>query len=84
MANFHDQQAMILENLRDAGCDAHLCESVLHYLCTAQIEQIPHALCLLRHYKRQLLMQLHEDERKIDRLDYLIHQLNQMVHNQKG
>ena len=81
MANLHDQQAMILENLQDAGCDEHLCQEILHYLCGAQI---PYALCLLRQHKRQLLARLHDNEYKIDRLDYLMYQLNQMVNNQEG
>lgn len=84
MANLHDQQAMILENLQDAGCDEHLCQEILHYLCGAQIKQIPYALCLLRQHKRQLLARLHDNEYKIDRLDYFMYQLNQMVNNQKG
>lgn len=81
MANLHDQQAMILENLQDAGCDEHLCQEILHYLCGSQIS---YALCLLRQHKRQLLARLHDNEYKIDRLDYFMYQLNQMVNNQKG
>ena len=47
MVNLHDQQAMILENLQDAGCDEHLCQEILHYLCGSQIS---YALCLLRQH----------------------------------
>ena len=81
MANLHDQQAMILENLQDAGCDEHLSQEILHYLCGAQIS---YALCLLRQHKSQLLARLHYNEYKIDSLDYFMYQLNQMVNNQKG
>lgn len=81
MANLHDQQAMILENLQDAGCDEHLCQEILHYLYGTQI---PYALCLLRQHKKQLLARLHDNEYKIDRLDYFMYQLNRMANNQKG
>ena len=84
MAHFLDQQALVLDGLRDAGCDASLCQAVLQYLNAAQEEHVEHALCLLRRHKRMLLSQLHEDEHKIDVVDYLIYHIQQGHREEKG
>lgn len=84
MAHFQDQQALLLDGLRDAGCDANLCRTILQYLNTDQEEPVEHALCLLRQHKRTLLSQLHDEEHKIDVVDYLIYHIQQGHREQKG
>ena len=84
MVHFQDQQALVLDGLRDAGCDASLCQAVLQYLNAAQEEHVEHALCLLRQHKRTLLSQLHEDEHKIDVVDFLIYHIQQGHREEKG
>lgn len=84
MAHIQDQQALVLDGLRDAGCDASLCQAVLQYLNAAQEEYVEHALCLLRQHKRTLLSQLHEDEHKIDVVDFLIYHIQQGHREEKG
>ena len=78
MANIHDREALLRENLKDAGCDAMLAAQILDDL---QRKDLSGALFLLRRHKAQLLKQLHNDGCRIDCLDYLIFQL---THHQKG
>ncbi len=56
-------------NLRDAGCDEAL---------IAELDALPTAcakLCRLKTYRRDLLDGIHAEQRKLERLDYLIYQL---------
>ncbi len=68
-----------LRNLRDAGCDD---ERIREY-CTIAAKPLPEAaVCgqqarLLIGYRKELLNQLHEDQRKIDCLDYLLYRLRE-------
>ena len=70
-----------LTNLRDAGCDEAL---------VAELEALPSScarLCRLKSYRRELLDGIHDEQRKLECLDYLIYQLrreaqqNCCVHN---
>lgn len=59
----------IIDNLRDAGCSEEL------------IEQYTYAdsgcarICLLKQYRRELLENIHSEQKKLECLDYLIYQL---------
>lgn len=72
MANALDDYAVLLQNLRDAGCNDDLSHQVLQYV---QKDRASCALCLLKQHKQSLLAQLHVDEQRIDSLDYLIYRL---------
>ena len=68
-----------LQNLEDAGCDA---ETVRCYCeCAKQAEKTPLAkreqMRLLTLYRRDLLKQLHECQRRLDCLDHLLYQLRE-------
>lgn len=77
MANIHNEYAVLLQNLQDAGCDRRLIEEVLRVLDPDKIYMPGHAIRLLRKHRKTLLQQLHDDERMIDSLDYLIYKLHQ-------
>ena len=69
----------VLQNLTDAGCDAALIEAYRKLsetsACEAEITQ--EQTRLLCEYRRDLLNRLHEDQRRIDCLDYLLFQLRE-------
>ena len=62
----------LLDNLRDAGCDA---ETAAQFMALEETGALPEQLRLLSAHRRQLLDQLHQAERRIDCLDYLTYRL---------
>ena len=72
MPEASDKQAILRENLKDAGCDPDMirrCEAL------AQSEKQGELMRVLSLHRRVLLDAVHENERRIDCLDYLIYQL---------
>ena len=68
----------IIQNLKDAGCDEGVIQTFMNDLqCGKQIE----GTHLLQKHRRKLLDHLHQAQRKIDCLDYLLFMLNK---EQKG
>ena len=71
MPEVSDAQAILRENLKDAGCGPDMncrCEVLAHGEKKAELMR---ALSL---HRRALLDAVHENERRIDCLDYLIYQ----------
>lgn len=64
----------ILQNLKDAGCDYNITDNIIALIKTG--DRMP-VLNLLAKHRKQLLISLHEDQKKIDCLDFLIFNLNQ-------
>ena len=62
-------------NLEDAGCDP---ETVEEFLALDGEGKTGEQLKLLARQRRQLLDRGHREEKRIDCLDYLAHQLNKM------
>ena len=62
----------LLENLEDAGCDSNFSE---RFLVLERSGQYREQLRLLSDHRRLLLNRLHQEERRIDCLDYLVYQL---------
>ena len=62
----------LLDNLEDAGCNSQFME---RFLALEQSGQYREQLRLLSDHRRRLLGCLHQEERRIDRLDYLVYQL---------
>ena len=60
----------ILENLTDAGCSAKEIETAKS-LCEAG--QADALIIHLRKCRCHLMDELHQSQRKVDRLDYLVH-----------
>ena len=72
MPEASDAQAILRENLRDAGCDPDMicrCEVLAHGKKKGEL------LRVLSLHRRALLDTVHENERRIDCLDYLIYQI---------
>ena len=72
MPEASDAQAILRENLKDAGCDQDMicrCEVL------AQGEKKGELMRALSLHRQTLLDAVHENERRIDCLDYLIYQI---------
>lgn len=59
----------ILENLKDAGCEQNFINEFFKYDKKTQLN-------LLKNHRINLLDRLHESQKQIDCLDYLIFNLN--------
>ena len=74
----------ILQNLQDAGCQ----EDVIKQYC--ELEAQPRSIDLIRRDQKMLLVRqrkellddLHQCQRKIDCLDFLLYQMNQKKANE--
>lgn len=69
-----DREAVI-ENLKDAGCNESFVEDFL--VCYDRKEK-EKQLKLLEDWRKNLLHQIHKEEKKIFCLDYLIHKLQKV------
>ena len=71
MPEASDKQAILRENLKDAGCDPDMirrCEVLV------QSEKQGELMRILTLHRQSLLDAVHENERRIDCLDYLVYQ----------
>lgn len=66
----------ILQNLKDAGCDSNITDNIIALIKTG--DRMP-VLNLLAKHRKQLLISLHEDQKKIDCLDFLVFNLKQKI-----
>ena len=72
MPEASDAQAILRENLKDAGCDQDMicrCELLAE---SKKRGELMRALSL---HRKALLNAVHENQRRIDCLDYLIYQI---------
>ena len=78
MPEASDKRAILQENLKDAGCDPDMirrCEILV------QGEKRGELMRVLSQHRRALLDAVHENERRIDCLDYLVYQLEKQAKN---
>lgn len=66
-----NQKEAVIQNLKDAGCSG---ECIEEYLLLADNGAVRAQLVLLEKHRKELLKAVHENEKKIDCLDYLIYQ----------
>lgn len=69
-----DEKNKILQNLKDADCNRELIE---RFFMLDKNQRTFEQLKLLDEYRKKLVESLHQDQRKIDCLDYLIFNLIQ-------
>ena len=65
-------EEMLVTNLKDAGCTKETIAAFLHYRKT---NEQPKQLELLKKHRHILLDKIHEDQKAIDCLDYLLYKL---------
>lgn len=71
----------IARNLRDAGCDRRSIEAFLKELQTGQEEA---GFKRLAAHRKTLLERLHQEQKRIDCLDYLVYQLKKNPKTQRN
>lgn len=62
----------VIENLEDAGCGKEMIEE---FLIFQEKGLKTHQLCILSEHRKNLLVRIHEEQKKLDCLDYLIYQM---------
>ena len=62
----------LLQSLKDAGCDQ---KTVEEFLSLRQAGNKAKQLKLLAVHRKQLLDKVHQEEKRIDCLDYLVYQI---------
>ncbi len=72
MADAKNKQAVLLENLQDAGCDCDLVEQCMDCCDEGELKKM---LPKLRAFRTCLLESIHKEQDKLESLDYLIYQL---------
>lgn len=75
MLSIHSRET-IIQSLQDVGCDEKRIAEFLRYLDTDKKEK---QLELLEYHRKELLDQIHREEKKISCLDYLVYQIQRRV-----
>ena len=65
-------QQAVIQNLKDAGCDK---KTVAQFLAFGEEGNTQEQLKLLSVQRQQLLDRIHQEEKRIDCLDYLVYQI---------
>ena len=63
----------LIQNLKDAGCDAQTIENFMSDLHSGKEES---SLKRLAIHRKKLLDSIHKEQKQIDCLDYLVYQMN--------
>lgn len=69
----YDSEKDVIQNLKDAGCDQKIIECFMK--CMAQ-DDFNGQLRLMKEQRKCLLDRVHEEEKQISCLDYLVYQIN--------
>lgn len=67
-------QQQLLQNLQDAGCTDQM---IQQYFRLREAGRTKEQICLLFRHRATLLDRLHQDQKQIDCLDYLIFQIRE-------
>lgn len=71
-AFFNRKTEAIIQNLKDAGCSP---DTISDFMEDMEVGKTAEGLKLLAVHRRSLLDQLHEEQKRIDCLDYLVWQM---------
>lgn len=72
MAEASDTQGILRQNLLDAGCGSDTVQQCMDLVKKRECAEL---LRLLYRHRRELLDTVHQNEKRIDCLDYLIYQI---------
>lgn len=78
MALATDAESILRQNLLDAGCDQ---ETLQHCMSLARAGELAKAKPVLARHRQALLDAVHQNEKRIDCLDYLLYQLKKQSIN---
>ena len=73
MARASDKQAVLYENLCDAGCDSQMIEQCVSMAGNHQQEEL---LRVLAGQRADLMSEIHTNQKRVDCLDFLVYQIN--------
>ena len=74
----YDSKEEVIQNLKDAGCDPKTIKCFME--CMEQ-DNLSGQFQLMEGQRKCLLDRVHEEEKKIDCLDYLVYQMGRMKTN---
>ena len=69
-------ESELIRNLQDAGCPVDLTRRFMERYRSGQVKD---GLRLLQQHRRRLLDSVHEEERKINCLDFLVYHLEKEI-----
>ena len=72
MPEASDTQSILRQNLLDAGCGS---DTVQTCMALAQKKNMPELMRILARHRQILLDTVHQSEKRIDCLDYLVYRL---------
>lgn len=72
MARASDKQAVLYENLCDAGCDSQTIEQCVSMVGNHQQEEL---LRILAGKRSELMDEIHMAQKRVDCLDFLVYQI---------
>ena len=75
MAKASDRYDVIFQNLSDAGCDLETSERCTELILAGKCEQ---ALALIKSMKKRLLEELHQNQKRVDNLDFLVYKIGRV------
>lgn len=67
-----EKREAVAQNLKDAGCSTDAIQDFMEYYDTGNVRE---QLLLLERHRKQLLSEVHKEERHISCLDYLVYQI---------
>ena len=76
MAEASDAWGILYQNLMDAGCDLRMAQQCM---ALAKDKKALDILKLLSKHRSELLEELHEQQRKLDCLDFLLYKLGKAI-----
>lgn len=76
MAEAFDRYGVIFQNLSDTGCDLETAERCTELILAGKYEQ---ALALLNPQKKRLLEEIHQNQKRVDSLDFLVYKIGKSV-----
>lgn len=68
----YDSKEAVVQNLRDAGCSLDAIRRFMGYFDKGEWKD---QLSLLEEHRESILNRVHEEEKQIDCLDYLVYQI---------
>ena len=74
--NKNQEQERTIRNMEDAGCSEDTINSFLLYY---QANDVNGELQVLSQHRKNLLDNIHKEQKKIDCLDYLVYQIEKSV-----
>lgn len=67
-----DKKEVLIQNLKDAGCDAEQINTCINYSQSGKVHEMKN---LLGKHKNHLMKEVHARQREVDCLDYLLYSL---------